>query len=61
MVSDAEEWRKKLVEDVVDQDDDVYEKYLDDEVSPDIETLKRCLRKGTINMDFFPDFLWFIV
>jgi elongation factor G len=56
MQAKAEEWRQKLVEDVVDQDDDVYEKYLDDEISPDIDTLKRCIRKGTVNMDFFPTF-----
>ncbi|MDD5214818.1 MAG: elongation factor G [Methylococcales bacterium] len=56
MQAKAEEWRTKLVEDVIDQDDEVYEKYLDDEIAPDVETLKRCIRKGTIKMDFFPTF-----
>ncbi len=50
------EWRTKLIEKVVEQDDEVYEKYIEDEISPDIDTLKRCIRKGTINLDFFPTF-----
>jgi elongation factor G len=53
MVELVETWREKLIDDVADQFDDVMERYLDGE-EPDIETLKRCLRKGTINMDFFP-------
>jgi elongation factor G len=40
---------------VVDQDDDVMEKYLDGE-EPDVDTLKRCIRKGTIALDFFPTY-----
>lgn len=53
MVELVETWREKLIDDVADQFDDVMERYLDGE-EPDVETLKRCLRKGTINMDFFP-------
>ncbi len=56
MKAKAEEYRTKLIEDVIDQDDDVYEKYLEDEIAPDVETIKKCIRKGTINMDFFPTF-----
>ncbi len=55
MVEMAQEWREKLVDQVADQFDDVMEAYLDGE-TPDIETIKRCLRKGTINLDFFPTF-----
>jgi elongation factor G len=55
MVELAAEWREKLIEAVVDQDDDVMEKYLEGE-TPDVETLKRCIRKGTIKLDFFPTF-----
>jgi len=51
----VEEWREKLIETAVEQDDDVMEKYLEGE-EPDIDTLKRCIRKGTINLDFFPTF-----
>ena len=55
MVDTAEEWREKLIETAVEQDDDAMEKYLDGE-EPDMETLKACIRKGTINLDFFPTY-----
>ena len=55
MVADVEKWREKLIDEVADQYDDVMEKYLDGE-EPDINTIKRCIRKGTINLDFFPTF-----
>lgn len=55
MVDDLETWRVDLVETVVDQFDDVMERYLEGE-QPDIDTLKKCIRKGTINLDFFPTF-----
>jgi elongation factor G len=51
----AEEYRSELVETAVEQDDDLMEKYLEGE-EPSIEDLKRCIRKGTINLDFFPTF-----
>ena len=50
-----EEWREKLVETAVEQDDDLLEKYLDGE-EPSIENLKKCIRKGTVNLDFFPTY-----
>jgi elongation factor G len=50
-----EEWREKLVETAVEQDDDLLEQYLEGN-EPSIEDLKRCVRKGTINLDFFPTF-----
>jgi len=55
MVAKAKEWREKLVEAAVEQDDEVMEKYLEGEI-PDIPTLKRCIRKGTIALNFFPTF-----
>ena len=55
MVDTVEEWREKLIETAVEQDDDAMEKYLDGE-EPSIETLKACIRKGTINLDFFPTY-----
>jgi elongation factor G len=55
MTDAVEEWREKLVERAVEEDDDILEKYLEGE-QPDIETLKRCIRKGTIAMKFFPTF-----
>lgn len=55
MVEDVETWRAELVEKAVEQDDEVMEKYLEGE-EPDVDTLKRLIRKGTINMDFFPTY-----
>ncbi len=55
MTDIVEEWREKLIEMAVEQDDDAMEKYLDGE-EPDMETLKQCIRKGTINLDFFPTY-----
>ena len=55
MAKAIEEWREKLVETAVEQDDELMEKYLEGEM-PDIDALKRCIRKGTINLDFFPTY-----
>jgi elongation factor G len=55
MADKIEEWREKLVETAVEQDDDLMEKYLEGEEIP-IEDLKRCIRKGTIALDFFPTY-----
>jgi elongation factor G len=49
----AAEWRHKLVETVVEQDDDALSAYLEGK-EPDEETLKRCIRKGTISFSFVP-------
>jgi elongation factor G len=55
MVDKANEYREKMVETAVEQDDDLMEKYLEGE-EPSEEDLKRCIRKGTINLDFFPTY-----
>ena len=55
MVDKVEEWREKLIETVVDQDDVIMEKYLEGE-EPTIDELKACIRKGTINLSFFPTY-----
>ena len=50
-----EEYREKLIEAALEQDDDLLEKYLEgEEIS--IEDIKRCVRKGTIALDFFPTY-----
>jgi len=51
----VEEWREKLIEAAVEQDDDILEQYLEGE-EPSIEDIKRCVRKGTIALDFFPTY-----
>ncbi len=55
MVDLVEEWREKMIELALEQDDDAMGKYLDGE-QPSIETVKACIRKGTIALDFFPTY-----
>ncbi|GMQ88240.1 MAG: elongation factor G [Gammaproteobacteria bacterium] len=55
MADVIEEWREKLIETAVEQDDDVLEKYLEGE-EPSIDDIKHCVRKGTIALDFFPTY-----
>lgn len=51
----AEEYHAKLVEMAVEQDEQAMEDYLEGkEVS--VETLKKCIRKGTLAQDFVPVF-----
>ncbi len=49
----AEEWRSTMIEIAVEQDDDVMEAYLEGE-EPDVPTLRRLIRKGTLAIDFIP-------
>ncbi|MFP6759821.1 MAG: elongation factor G [Alphaproteobacteria bacterium] len=51
----AEEYREKLVETAVEHDDAAMEAYLEG-TEPDEETLKRCVRAGTISGAFVPVF-----
>ena len=55
MVDQVEEYREALIETAVEQDDDLLEAYLEGE-EPSIADLKRCIRKGTIELDFFPTY-----
>ena len=55
MADDVEEWREKLIETAVEQDDDLLEAYLEGN-EPSIEDIKKCIRKGTNTMDFFPTY-----
>ncbi len=50
-----EEYREKLIELALEQDDDLLEMYLEGE-EPDLEAIKGCVRKGTIALDFFPTY-----
>ena len=50
---EAVEYRKKLIETAVEQDDDAVEAYLEG-TEPDEETLKKCIRTGTLNASFVP-------
>ncbi len=52
---DAAEWREKLIETAVESDEEIMEKYLEGgDVS--LEEIKKCIKKGTINLDFFPTY-----
>ncbi len=53
MAGQAAEYRRTLVDLAVEQDDAVLEKYLAG-TEPDAETLRRCIRKGTISYAFVP-------
>lgn len=55
MVDDVAEYREKLIEMALEQDDEAMEAYLEGEM-PSLETIKACIRKGTINLDFFPTY-----
>ena len=50
-----EEYREKLIETALEQDDDLLEGYLEGE-EPALEDIMRCIRKGTIALDFFPTY-----
>lgn len=55
MVDDVAAYREQLIETAVEQDDAIMEKYLEgEEIS--MEELKACIRKGTINLAFFPTY-----
>ncbi|MCP5322819.1 MAG: elongation factor G [Candidatus Paracaedibacteraceae bacterium] len=53
MKEQAAEWRAKLIETAVDQDDAALEAYLGGE-EPSEEVLKKCIRKGTVAFSFVP-------
>ncbi|WP_128892978.1 elongation factor G [Erythrobacter sp. HKB08] len=50
----AAEYREKLVETAVEQDDDAMEAYLETGEAPDAATLKKLIRKGTMERAFVP-------
>jgi elongation factor G len=49
----AKEWREKLVELAVEQDEDALMEYLEG-VEPDVPTMKKLIRKGCLNLSFVP-------
>ena len=53
LAEQAAAFRKQLIEAVLDQDDAAMEAYLDGQ-EPDEATLKRCIRKGTLDRTFVP-------
>ncbi len=55
LAEEVDTWRERLIETAVEQDDAVMERYLEGD-EPDIESLKRCIHKGTVALDFFPTY-----
>ncbi|MGH1428399.1 MAG: elongation factor G [Arenicella sp.] len=55
MADKVAEYREQLIETALEQDDDAMEAYLEGE-EPSIDTIKACIRKGTIALDFFPTY-----
>jgi elongation factor G len=53
MAAQATEARSKMIEIAVEMDDAALEAYLEGK-EPDVETLKRCIRKGTVGFKFVP-------
>ncbi len=53
LAEEAAKYRNDLIELVIDQDDDAMEAYLEGN-EPSVETLKACIRKGTLNQSFVP-------
>ncbi|WP_138469897.1 elongation factor G [Poseidonocella sp. HB161398] len=49
----ADEWRSVMIEAAVEMDDEWMEKYLEGE-EPDVDTLRKLIRKGTLEMAFVP-------
>jgi len=49
----AEEWRGKMIELAVELDDEAMEAYLEGN-EPDVDTLRKLIRKGTLSLTFFP-------
>ena len=54
-IEKAKEYRQKLIELAVEQDDKLMEAYLEGQ-EPGAEEIKRCIRKGTIHLSFVPVF-----
>lgn len=47
-----EKYRENLVEKACEQDEEVLEQYLETGEAPDVATLKKCIRKGTLTFSY---------
>jgi elongation factor G len=55
MSADIEKYREQLIETALEQDDELLEAYLEGH-EPSVEDVKRCIRRGTIDLVFFPTY-----
>ncbi|MCS0384319.1 elongation factor G [Vibrio diabolicus] len=56
MVEKAAEYREMLIETALEQDEDLMMAYLEEGEEPSLEDIKRCIRKGTRDLAFFPTY-----
>lgn len=56
MVDQVEEYREKLIETALEQDEDLMMEYLEEGVEPSMDQIKACIRKGTRDLAFFPTY-----
>jgi elongation factor G len=56
MVDKVEEYREILIESALEHDDEAMMMYLEEGEEPEMDTIKACIKKGTINLDFFPTY-----
>ncbi|MBT7533018.1 MAG: elongation factor G [Gammaproteobacteria bacterium] len=56
MVDKVEEYREILIESALEHDDEAMMVYLEEGEEPEMDTIKACIKKGTINLDFFPTY-----
>ncbi len=56
MVDKAAEYREMLIETALEQDEDLMMAYLEEGEEPSVEDIKRCIRKGTCDLAFFPTY-----
>ncbi|MCX8020559.1 MAG: elongation factor G [Chitinophagaceae bacterium] len=54
MIDEANEWRAKLIDDIVEYDDALMEKYFEDPNSITEDEIHAVIRKATINLDIVP-------
>lgn len=55
LVDEVESYRNLLIENAVEQDDDLLMAYMEGE-EPSLDDIKRCIRKGTRDLAFFPTY-----
>lgn len=55
MVEEVEMYREQLIETALEMDDDLLMAYMEGE-QPTLEEVKRCIRKGTLELAFFPTY-----
>jgi elongation factor G len=54
ILNEVQQYRTELVDTCLEQDDEAMEAYLNDGTVPSADTLRKCLRKGTLNSAFNP-------